>query len=172
MKVNKATLEGMTLRLELGDAHSRQEAARTVAGFKDGDYTLTRKRKKRSLDANAYCWVLIDKIAAEMGISKTEVYKSALREIGGVSDTVCVLEKAFPRLKRSWERQGLGWQCIQEKSKIPGCVNAVLIYGSSAFDTKQMSRLIDGLVQEANALGIDTMSDAERSLLLEGWDGK
>lgn len=172
MRVSKATLEGMTLRLELGDTPSRQEAARFVGNFKDGQYSVIRKRKKRSLDANAYCWVLIDKIAAEMGISKQEVYRAALREIGGVSDTVCVQETAYPRLKRSWERQGLGWQCVKEKSKIQKCVNAVLIYGSSAFDSKQMARLIDGLIQEANALGIDTMSDADRALLLEGWNGK
>lgn len=170
MNINKARIEGMSLIFELSDFPSRQEAGRLVSGFKAGEYEIRRKRKRRSLDANAYCWVLIDKIAAMTGVPKIEVYRQALQNIGGVSDLVCVSQNAFDRLKTGWEHKGLGWQCIGEPSKLLGCINATLIYGSSVFDTAQMSRLIDQLVQDAQALGIDTISDRERSLLLEEWE--
>ena len=170
MRVNKARMEGLNLILELADFPSRQEAGRLVSGFKAGEYEIRRKRKRRSLDANAYCWVLIDKIAAMTGVPKIEVYRQALQNIGGVSDLVCVSQNAFNRLKTGWEHKGLGWQCIGEPSKLPGCINATLIYGSSVFDTAQMSRLIDSLVQDAEALGIETLTDRERSLLIEQWE--
>lgn len=41
--------------------------------------------------------------------------------------------------------------------------------GSSSYDTKQMSRLIDYVVQDAKSLDIETMTDRELSLLKEGW---
>ena len=169
MKLDKAHLEGMDLILECDDFPARQEAARFISEFKPGDYEIKKRRKKRSLDANAYCWVLIDQIAALTGINKAEVYKAALREIGGVSDMICIPKRAAERFKYSWERQGLGWQCIFEKSRFDSCINANLIYGSSVFDTKQMAALIDSLVQEAETLGIDTLTERERSLLLEEW---
>lgn len=172
MKLDKAHLEGMDLILECDDFPARQEAARFISEFKPGDYEIKKRRKKRSLDANAYCWVLIDQIAALTGINKTEVYRSALREIGGVSDVVCVSKKAADRLKYCWERQGLGWQCILGESRFTDCMNATLIFGSSVFDTKQMSALIDSLVQDAESLGIETLTDEKRSLLLEEWNGE
>ena len=54
-------------------------------------------RKHRSLDSNAYAWLLIDKIAEKTRIKKSEVYRNAIREIGGVSDTVCVVNRAVDR---------------------------------------------------------------------------
>ncbi|MCX4265995.1 MAG: hypothetical protein OSJ64_04170, partial [Firmicutes bacterium] len=56
----------------------------------DLDIEIKKYRQKRSLDANAYAWVLIDKIAKVMRIDKKQVYQEAIRNIGGVSETVCV----------------------------------------------------------------------------------
>ena len=42
--------------------------------------------------------------------------------------------------------------------------------GSSEMDTKQMSILIDGIVQEAKQLDIETMKPAELSKLKEEWN--
>jgi hypothetical protein len=48
----------------------------------------------------------------------------------------------------------------------------MVYYGSSVYDTKQMSDLIDHLIQDCKALDIDAMSERERSLLLEEWGDK
>jgi len=122
-------------------------------------------RKKRSLDANAYCWVLIDKIAQKIKLDKAEVYKRAIRRIGGVSTIVCVQDSAVNMLTQSWENKGIGWQTDILDSKIPNCTNVVLYYGSSVYDTQQMADFIDSLVQEAKALNIETLTPDKIQLL-------
>ncbi|MCH5210410.1 MAG: hypothetical protein J1F01_05535 [Oscillospiraceae bacterium] len=136
----------------------------------------------RSLDANAYCWTLIDQLTAVMykslsrrepGIKKEDVkmriYKNAIKEIGGVSEIICVQEKAVDKLIESWCCHGLGWQAEKFDSKIDGCVNVTLYYGSSVYDTAQMSRLIDSIVQECQAQGIETMTPDEIARLKATW---
>ena len=149
------------------------DALKWLHGFqKDKEYEIRRVYKKRSLDANAYCWVMLDRLSALMGIPKEELYQHHIREIGGVSDTVCVPDKALKRLKAIWEEKGLGWQVETFPSKLEGCTNAILYYGSSVFDTKQMSRLIDSIVTECQLAGIETKSKEEIDSLLNQWEGK
>lgn len=126
-------------------------------------------RKRRSLDANAYFWVLADKLSAANGLTKEEVYKNAIRDISGVSDTVCVLNESVEKVRQGWQKHGLGWQTEEYPSKLEGCTNVILYYGSSAYDSAQMSRLIDNIVQDCKAVGIETMTPAELESLKAGW---
>lgn len=122
------------------------------------------------MDANAYCWTLIDKLSEKTGLTKTEIYRNTIRDIGGVSDTVCVQTAAADDLCRAWEGHGVGWQTERMASKIPGCTNVVLFYGSSSYDSKQMSLLIDHLVQDCKALGgIETLTPQELERMKVGW---
>lgn len=141
--------------------------------LKESDIAVTIKkyREKRSIDANAYCWVLIDKLSQATGLTKSEVYRQAIRDIGGVSETVCVQDRAVSNLCEGWEHNGLGWQADTFPSKIAGCSNVTLYYGSSTYDTAQMSRLIDHVVQDCKGVGIETMTPLELSRLLEAWNG-
>ena len=128
--------------------------------------------KKRSLDANAYAWVLIDKIAERTKIKKSEVYRNAIREIGGVSYTVCATDQAADTLCSNWSSMGMGWQAEKTKSKLPGCTNVILWYGSSVYNSSQMASLIDSLIQDAEALGIVTITPKEQERLIEQWGTK
>ena len=130
---------------------------------------IKKYRERRSLDANAYCWVLIDKIAEKAQVSKVDVYQQAIRNIGGVSEVVCVKNDAVPRLTEVWCAHGIGWQVDTMPSKLPGCTNVMLYYGSSEYDTEQMSRLIDQLVQDAQALGIPTDPQERLDELKSDW---
>jgi len=165
MKIESAWREGNTLVLSTKDPL----AWRFLMGFKAGEYEIKKKAPKRSLDANAYAWVLIDKIAFALHLDKTDVYRNELREIGGASEIVCVQNEAVPKLVEIWESRGLGWQAEQFPVKTKGCTGLRLHYGSSSFDTHQMSVFIDQLVQDAKALDIETMTDRELALLKEGW---
>ena len=127
--------------------------------------------KKRSLDANAYCWVLISKLAEKLKLPKADIYRSAIKEIGGNSDTVCVMDKAVQSLRDGWERNGVGWLTETMPSKIEGCTNVTLYYGSSTYETAQMSRLINIIVEECRQLGIETKSQEELDSLLGAWRG-
>lgn len=154
--------------------------AAAVDGMKDGkEYTVEIKeyRRKRSLDANAYCWVLIDKLAEKLHHDlktdrtsvKEQIYRHAIKDIGGVSDTVCAPDKAVESIINGWQSKGLGWQTETFKSKIDGCTNITLYYGSSTYDSKQMSRLIDSIVQECKTVGIETMPPDKLKGLIEQW---
>lgn len=131
------------------------------------DVTVKRYKAKRSLDANAYAWVLIDKLAERMRLPKEEVYRDHIRHIGGVSETVCVMDRAVDKLTAAWGKYGLGWQTETFPSKIDGCTNVTLYYGSSTYDTGQMSALIDALVQSCKALNIETLPPEKLQSLME-----
>ena len=135
------------------------------------EVTIKKYREKRSLDANAYAWVLIDKLAAcpTIGRTKTEIYKDHIRDVGGNTDIVCVQDRAVKKLRDSWAMNGLGWFTETMPSKIEGCTNVVLYYGSSMFDSHQMSRLIDNLVQDCKSVQIETLPQYKLEALKEQW---
>lgn len=132
---------------------------------------ITKYTKKRSLDANAYCWVLIGKIAEKTNVPREEVYRSAIKEIGGNYDVVCAQDKAVESLRESWSKNGIGWITDTFPSKIEGCTNVVVYYGSSSYDSQQMCRLINILVQDCEQLGIEVKSQEEIDSLLSSWGG-
>lgn len=136
--------------------------------LKDADVEVAIKKfhQKRSRDANAYAWVLIDKLSQELNLPKAQVYRNAIRDIGGVSEIVCVRDVAVQRLCQGWARNGLGWQTETFPSKLDGCTNVILYYGSSSYDVEQMSALIDILVQECRNLGIETMPEEKLNSLI------
>ena len=153
----------------------RGKAMAVVRKHKDRLYDLEIKQhqKKRSLDANAYCWVLINKLAEVMRIEPVEVYRQAILNISGNSEVIPIKEEAVEQFKTAWLHNGLGWICRDMgRSKIPGYFNLMVYYGSSVYTTKQMSNLIEALVQDCKALDIDVMTERERSLLLEDWGRK
>lgn len=131
---------------------------------------IKKYRKKRSLDMNAYAWVLMDKLAAKTGVTKTEVYRSYIKDIGGNSDIVCVKNEAVEKLCEGWEHNGIGWQSDVMPSKLDGCTNVILYYGSSTYDTAQMKRLIDNIVQDCEEQGIQTATADEIANMLSLWE--
>lgn len=126
-------------------------------------------RERRSLDANAYFWVLVDKLAENQGISKEEIYRSYIRQIGGNSDVVCVRKEAVDKLCEGWSKNGIGWQTETFPSKIEGCINVILYYGSSTYNTKQMHSLLSMCIQDCNAVGIPTLTDEQARELIGRW---
>lgn len=131
-------------------------------------------KKKRSLDANAYCWVLCDRIAKELSkesiVTKEQIYKDAISQVG-TFEPMIIEEKAYENFKRIWEKQGLGF-LIQEVSKKDKCIKVHCYYGSSTYDTKEMSLLIEIIVDLAKSLNIETKPQAEINSLLESWNKK
>ena len=136
------------------------------------DIEIKEHREKRSLDANAYFWVLCGQIAAAVGRSNTDVYRGYVKEIGDNFDVLCVQEKAVNKFCEIWQGRGLGWVTDTTPSKIGGCVNVIAYYGSSTYDTAQMSRLIDMAVQDCIALEIETKTPDEIARLVSLWESQ
>lgn len=130
------------------------------------------KRKDRSINANAYCWALCTKIAQMVRSSKEEVYQQAIRSIGTFTP-IPIKAEAVERYTEIWKAHGVGW-VIEDMgdSKLQGYKVLACYHGSSTYNTKEMSELIEWLIDEARNLGIDVISEADKALLVEDWGGK
>ncbi len=127
--------------------------------------TIDHKKKKRSLNANAYCWKLCTEIANVLRTSKDDVYLCMLKRYGQ-SSVVSVVESAAELFKRSVKYcEDFGEADLNGKH----FKHIKVFMGSSEYDTKQMAILIDGIVSEAKALGISTMTPAEIEKLKSSW---
>ena len=134
---------------------------------------ISKASKHRSLSANNFCWALIDKIAEKTGINQSEVYRTAIREIGGVSDYYGMREEAYEAFCEIWTKGHLGRQVeIIPGSSKPGWINVRAWKGSSDFNSAQMARLIDSLIQEAEAQGIPTIPDKDVERMKKQWGKK
>lgn len=116
---------------------------------------------RRSLDANALFWLFCGKLAEVTSQPLDLLYQTLIRNLGGNFDVICIQDKAVDAFKTHWASNGIGWFCDELPSKVEGCTNLVCFYGSSVYDTKQMSRLIDSLLQECEQFDIDTRTLAE-----------
>lgn len=167
MQITECRVQGDELILKTTDI---ADMRRFAYKFKPGNYEIERKRKKRSLDANAYFFTLADKLAERLNIPKTDIYRNYIKEIGGVSETVCVKNEAVEKLCEGWRHNGLGWQTDTVPSKLSGCTNVILYYGSSTYNTEQMSRLINLVVEDCKVQGIETRTPDEIANMLSLWE--
>ena len=126
----------------------------------DIEYTveIKRKSKKRSLNANAYCWTLCQRIAEELSknsyIGKEEVYRKAILD-SQQGEPVGVPNNLIDSIVSKWQSNGIGWICvIDDNERLSGVKRVYLYAGSSTYNTAEMSRLIECLVDECNQLGI------------------
>ena len=146
------------------------------SGVKDLCIQFGKKKKKRSLDANDYCWVLCTKISellqnSKIYITKEEVYRKHIRLVG-VYEPLALREDAVDRFVDAWGKRGTGWLTEVVDSTLDGCKKIFAYYGSSTYDTKEMGRLIESIMQDCIALGIETMPPAELDSLLKQWGKK
>ena len=133
---------------------------------------IKQHRKKRSLDANSYCWILSQAIAEKIGNTKEFVYKQAIKDVGQF-EIVPIRNDVLERWIRNWQAKGLGWQSESiGDSTQEGFTNTINYYGSSVYDSKEMYLLIEELVYQAEELGIDTMTPRERQGLIEKWENR
>jgi hypothetical protein len=149
-----------------------RDAKKFVGEMKPKKYSVEIKeyKKPRSLDANAYFWVLLDQLAGKVNKPKTEIYKDYIREIDGVSEVYGVKNVAVERFREAWLRKGIGWQIdTMPSKKSEDVTNVIAYFGSSTFNTEQMSKLIGFVVEDCRQYGIETMTPRELALLNEEW---
>lgn len=162
--------EGAWLCL-LADQKAAIAACADMVEGKTYEATIKEYRKRRSLDANAYCWTMIGKLADFYGVSPEDVYRQQIRNIGGVYEIIPIREDAIEAFCRSWAAGHIGRMAddLGECRNTKGYHNIRVWYGSSDYDTRQMSRLIDLIVQECKAVNIETMTPAQLAELKSRW---
>ena len=129
------------------------------------DIGITKHREKRSLNANAYAWALMERIAALIKTDKWSVYLDMLRSYGQF-DVVTVAPESVETFCSRWrECVTLGEVTVDGQTG----VQIQAYYGSSTYNTAEMARFIDGIVSEAKWLGIETMTPAEVERMKAAW---
>lgn len=147
-----------------------QETASGILPNKTYVLAAKENRKHRSLDANAYFWVLVGKLAAVTKTPKELIYRQMVKDIGDNYEVLPVKAEHVEHWSEIWRRHGIGWICDDAgDSKISGYRNVICYFGSSTYDTAQMSRLIDSAVFECQQQGIETMPPDELARLVGDW---
>lgn len=126
-------------------------------------------RNKRSLDSNALFWEFCGQLSAKTNIPPRDIYRNLVKEVGGNYEITPIRTCAVKEWIEIWERRGLGWVCEEiGKSKLEGYTNVINYFGSSEYDSAQMSRLINLLLQACRENGINTDTPEIRALLESG----
>lgn len=174
-------MKDLTLRItgiryadgELHIACSPADGIRAVHNVeKDKKYDLVLHKEKRSLNANSYAWALINRISERIHEPPVVIYRQYIRDIGS-KRSVCEVPVEDVELEtQNFVAGHLGRLVAVSEGWANGYVTMVKIYGSSSFDTRQMAAFIDQIVQDAQALGIETKDPNEIESLLNSWQKK
>ena len=134
-------------------------------------------REKRSLDANRYMWLLCGKLAEVMSkegelYSKEDIYRKAIKESGVWCDDEVDPDKVAWRCA-AWKQIGTGWFSERVDFTADGEKEVIrFYYGSSRYNSAQMSRLIDNIVHDCQAAGVETKTPAQIAELLSLWESQ
>ena len=172
-KATVATIAGAEyLMLSLPDYEAKVKARKFSAEAPDKPHVAEIKqfRKKRSLDANARCWALCQKLSEVLGLTKEEVYIRHIREVGPFA-MFDLVEEAIGKFTEAWRLGRIGWIVdVLDDSLRPGYKKVAAYYGSSSYNAAEMSRLINSIADECRAQGIETLSPEELKSLLGEWE--
>ena len=134
------------------------------------ELTIAKPKKAKSNEANAFYWKLIGELSAKVNVPPQEIYRHHIQDVGGNYEVVPIRDDAVDTWQKNWQKKGLGWVCESlGESKLRGYTNMICFYGSSTYDSKQMSRLIDLCIEDCKAQGIETLTPSEKALLMENY---
>lgn len=151
-------LNGRECLLQLDEIKTATDSGKML------DVEIKPHRERRSLDANGMMWAVLQQMAEVLRTDKDSVYLTMLKRYGQYTYVIVKPEAV--------ERTMQAWRLMEEvgKTKDGKGVQMLAYFGSSTYDTKEMARLIDGVVSEAKELGIETMTPREVALIKERWD--
>lgn len=168
-KVQNITKDWQTGQLQVTFAINEPSALNGVNDIKDIEKLSIRAvkyKEKRSLDANAYAWVLFTKIAEVVESSKDDVYEEMLQKYGylyqdedGYLPITVAAEVDMSKIQGHWK-------FYKGNGKFS---SYLMIKGSSEYNTAEMAKFIDAVVLEAKDLGIETLPPAELERMVSLW---
>ena len=134
---------------------------------------IKKYRRKRSLNANAYFHVLLNKISTETGESEESIKVRLVLDYGPLAKnsdgtTLGFMVPATADVATLYKYI----KCFDTREINGTLFRCYLVYKhTSDMDSKEMARLIDGAIQEARELGIETDTPEQLSRFKEQWSG-
>lgn len=136
----------------------------------ENDLAPPKANSRRSTNANNYYWQLVNKLSSKTCQLEQDIYMKHIIEVPDNSELLPIKDSSLERFKTNWESKGKGWLSeVIGKSKLEGYTNIKVYYGSSTYDTQQMSKLIDLLITDCEKQGIETITPSEKEKLMERW---
>ena len=180
----KGTLKDVSMGWKTGRMRLTFELETDISSsidkLKDKPLRITVKqwREKRSLDANAYYWVLLSRLAEAAGISKPRAHNLMLRRYG--QNLMIAGQMAFLVVPDTTEAEETALEAetfhIRPTSQVKQGKDGkayrtyTVLAGSSTYDTKEMSELINGLVAECKEQGIETLPPEELARMMAEYE--
>lgn len=124
--------------------------------------SIDKFRVKRTLTQNDSLWYLCEELAKVMKSTKEDIYRKYILDLGKF-ETIPVKNEAVEFWIKSWENKGIGWQCVNiRESKLDGYMNIDCYFGTSVYDTKEMSRILEEVIEDCKEYNIDWQPYIER----------
>lgn len=170
-RIQNITKDWLTNQYQITFTVNESTAISTVNDIRSCEklsITAKRFREKRSLDANALLWVCLSKIAdaMETPTDKWDIYLQMLKRYGKFTH-ICVKPNVVDAVKSQWrECEVIGEVNINGQK----AVQMLCYFGSSTYDTKEFSRLLDGVISEMEQMGLETPASEEMQRALEQWE--
>ena len=166
--LNLKGLPEVTVTLTSRPESDLNDLMNIISQGKELDVEIKQHRKKRSLDANSYAWVLLSKMADKLKTSKDTLYIDMLRQYGQREpQLLSIVADGAEMVYRA--TQG---HCTEVgESELNGKVfkHLAVLRGSSTYDSKEFSAFLDGITYEAKSLGIQTLDEIELERMVKKW---
>lgn len=166
------------LLLELNEEQTAKTCYDELHGCEKLSIKIGKYREKRSLNANAYFWLLCGELAKKLSsekvrYTKEDIYLKSIKEVGVYKDFENMPLADAKTLRTAWEMLGTGW-ITEQVDFMPDGENVIVrcYYGSSRYTKKQMSRLIENVIQDCVAVGIPTQTPDEIANMLSLWESE
>lgn len=169
-KIQNVSRDWQTGQFQIAFTVNEASAINEINNIKDCEklsIKATKYKQRRSLDSNAYAWVLMQKIAEAVHSDRWSIYLEMLQKYSRDFTFVICKEKAIDKLKELYRT------CVDlGEVNVNGMEGHQMqvFFGSSTFDTKSMSVFIDGIVSECKELGIETMPPDELERIKAAWN--
>ena len=167
--ITNITTDWQTGKFNVTFALNESSAINEIAKLKEFDklaIKITKFRKKRSLDSNAYAWVLFTKIAEVVNSSKDEIYEEMLQKYGYIYQDDDGYITVTVKSEVDMSKIDGHWKFYKSNGKFS---SYMMIKGSSQYDSAEMAKFIDQIVQEAKNLGIETLPPEELERMNAQW---
>ena len=167
----------VSFRFSIKDREEIKPLLDTIDSYdesKEYELEFRKAKKKRSMDANSYMWVLCSQIAKVIKSTKEEVYRKAIREAGVFSDIAVQEGEPCESLIKTWDSWGIGYFCEKFDSgltdKRGNPMARVRLYkGSHQYSQEELAPVIDYVVEEAKGLGIPVLTESKIKEMEAAW---
>lgn len=122
---------------------------------------ILRYTEKRSQSQNSYMWTLLNQLGSKLNESKEKLYKIYIKDYGSF-EILPIKNEAVNKFVKGWEKNGIGWFCEDlGESKLDGYTKIMAYYGTSSYNSKEMSVLLEAIIKDCEEQGIPTLTTEE-----------